>query len=223
MSKIYLIRHGETDWNAKGVIQGNSDVSLSSDGMQEITALVKSFPPVSIDTTLLISSDLTRCKTTAYIIADDIGLLPQFTKLLREVDFGYWTGRNISDLRNDKIEQDAWDEMQIDHRWGGGEFFSDAFYRVYKCIADYIRKNPEKDLIVITHGLIIQLLASFWMFDTLERSKCLHISNGSMTILEFNKGIFVKLMGLNITPYKILQRHSMMQQKVNTSRSIVDN
>ena len=91
--QIYLIRHGETDWNAKGLLQGQSDIPLNKEGeKQTIEAAKKHFKKIKF--AAIFSSDLVRAKRTAEIIALEKKMAVETSVLLRERDFGPFEGKH---------------------------------------------------------------------------------------------------------------------------------
>jgi glucosyl-3-phosphoglycerate phosphatase len=109
MSRLYLIRHGETAWNAAKRLQGQADESLSDAGCDQVrraTGLVK-----GIRFDRIVSSDLKRATETA----DLLGLEPvTVDRRWREIDVGSWRGRNVAELREES--PDAW------RAWRAGRF-----------------------------------------------------------------------------------------------------
>jgi probable phosphoglycerate mutase len=83
---LFLFRHGETDWNHEGRLQGHTDTPLNATGLAQARALAEKLLPHRLDT--VVSSDLSRALTTAQIVADTLRI-PLFTEPgLREVDVG---------------------------------------------------------------------------------------------------------------------------------------
>ena len=83
---LFVFRHGETDWNREGRLQGHTDTSLNATGLAQAKALAEQLRAHRLEAVL--SSDLLRARTTARIVAETIGL-PLFTESgLREVDVG---------------------------------------------------------------------------------------------------------------------------------------
>jgi len=83
---LFLFRHGETDWNREGRLQGHADTPLNSNGLTQAEALARSLRPHRLEA--VVSSDLSRARTTAQIVADASGV-PLFTEPgLRETDVG---------------------------------------------------------------------------------------------------------------------------------------
>ena len=83
---LFVFRHGETDWNREGRLQGHIDTPLNATGLAQAEALAEQLRPHRLEA--VVSSDLLRARTTARIVAETIGL-PLFTEPgLREVDVG---------------------------------------------------------------------------------------------------------------------------------------
>ncbi len=88
---FYLVRHGETDWNVKKIIQGHSDNPLNQTGEKQAKELAKKLKNVHFDT--VFSSDLLRAKRTAEIIAQEKKLAVKTNQFLRERAFGKLEGK----------------------------------------------------------------------------------------------------------------------------------
>jgi len=89
---IYLIRHGETDWNIKKLLQGHADIPLNEKGKTQAKQLAKKFSKIHFDS--VFSSDLIRAIRTAEIIALEKKLAIITAKALRERNFGKYEGKS---------------------------------------------------------------------------------------------------------------------------------
>ena len=98
---IYIVRHGETDWNVKRRIQGILDIPLNKKGEDQAKEMAEKLTNVKFDT--VFSSDLIRAKRTAEIITLEKKLAIQTTKALRERYFGKYQGRSF--LANKELIQ----------------------------------------------------------------------------------------------------------------------
>lgn len=99
MITLYLARHGETVDNARQVMQGQTQGELNAEGQRQAEELAKKLAAEHFD--VIMSSDLRRAKQTAEILARQYGLDVVTTPLLRERDWGDFTGRFIPDLRGE--------------------------------------------------------------------------------------------------------------------------
>ncbi|MFA6533114.1 MAG: histidine phosphatase family protein [Patescibacteria group bacterium] len=91
---LYIVRHGETDWNIKKIIQGHVDIPLNKKGEAQAKELAKKLRNVKFDA--VFSSDLIRAKRTAEIIMLEKKLVVQTTKALKERYFGKYQGRSFA-------------------------------------------------------------------------------------------------------------------------------
>ena len=94
--KLYIIRHGQTDWNVEGKIQGRQDIPLNDMGRRQARALadgMKSRPVASV-----YSSPQKRAMETAEAIAGPLGLTVKAVPQLMEIGYGDWEGRSAEDI-----------------------------------------------------------------------------------------------------------------------------
>lgn len=94
---IYLVRHGETEWNVKKLIQGQTDIPLNKKGEKQAKELAEKLRHIKFDA--VFSSDLVRAKKTAEIISLEKKLAVITTKALRERLFDRFEGKHLSQLR----------------------------------------------------------------------------------------------------------------------------
>ena len=90
LTKIYLVRHGETDWNVQNLLQGHTDTHLNKKGIKQSQEFAKKVKKVKFDA--VFSSDLVRARRTAEIITLDRKLAIETRKVLRERFFGKYEG-----------------------------------------------------------------------------------------------------------------------------------
>ena len=100
MTTLLLIRHGETDWNADGRLQGHTDRQLSEYGRRNARQLVDALEREEFDA--IYASDLARARETAEIVADRLRLPVVLDPDLREKDWGTWEGLNA--VERDRVE-----------------------------------------------------------------------------------------------------------------------
>ena len=105
MTELLLVRHGETEDNLRQIMQGQTHGRLTAHGRQQAEALAQQLSSKKID--VLVSSDLQRAIDTAVIIGAPHHLPLVTTPLLRERDWGGFTGRFIPDLKDEKWPDDV--------------------------------------------------------------------------------------------------------------------
>ncbi|SHI45660.1 Histidine phosphatase superfamily (branch 1) [Desulfofundulus thermosubterraneus DSM 16057] len=96
--RIYLVRHGETIWNAELRFQGHSDTALSPRGLEQARALARRLRGENFSA--FYASDLQRALNTARILAEPHGLPVVPLKALREINFGAWEGLTVAEIKN---------------------------------------------------------------------------------------------------------------------------
>ena len=139
MTTIFLVRHGETVDNARQIMQGQTQGELNEHGMQQAIQVAERLSTEDIDA--VVASDLHRAVQTAEIIARPHGLPVVTTSLLRERDWGSFTGRFIPDLRNEVWPDDIETEEALLQR--AHEFLT-------KMTATY----EGKRVVAVGHGII---------------------------------------------------------------------
>ena len=151
MTRIYLIRHGETEWNKEGRLQGHSNVLLSPEGIHQAQLLAKHLP--------IYSSDLSRAMETARILAAKLGLSVIQESGFREVNFGDWEGRNFSELATEVPEgfENFFTRPDKAHP-PNGETFLEAQARALTALDEIIDERDEQSIIIVSHGAVIRLL-----------------------------------------------------------------
>lgn len=136
---LYLVRHGETVDNACQLMQGQTHGELNENGILQAKALSEEWRNRAIDA--VISSDLKRAIDTATLIAAPHGLKVVTTSLLRERDWGDFTGRYIPDLKNEPWPDNVESLENLLSR--AGEFIT------------YVRQTfPGKKVLAVGHGIV---------------------------------------------------------------------
>ena len=136
---LYLARHGETVDNAYQIMQGQTQGELNENGLRQAHELSELWKDREID--VVMASDLKRSVDTAAILAVPHGLEVVTTPLLRERDWGGFTGRYIPDLKNEVWPDDIETLENLLSR--AGEFIT------------YVKKTyPGKKVLAVGHGII---------------------------------------------------------------------
>ena len=135
MNTYYLARHGQTVWNTLGQTQGHGNSPLTELGELQAKDLAEAMKEHKID--MIFSSDLGRAVQTAEIIGKEIGVEVEQTENLREMGFGVWEGRKLSDVQIEYKEVfETWRNDPLNVDMEGGETLFDVEKRVKKLIED---------------------------------------------------------------------------------------
>ena len=155
VKKLILVRHGETDWNAEGRIQGMLDVPLNALGVQQAERAATELAR-TIDVAELVSSDLLRTRETTTPINEATGFEPRFDARIRERHFGVWQGKTYEEWRiQDAMGMARYNAGDPDYGPEGGETASQFLKRCVDAVTDLVLSCDEKTLILVTHGGVV--------------------------------------------------------------------
>jgi broad specificity phosphatase PhoE len=187
--RIYLIRHGETDWNREGRWQGHADVPLSAAGLQQASRLARRLGSQGFSPEVLYSSDLSRAWETAEAIGGALGLRPTAAPELREIDLGTWSGKTRGEIARAYPSDWARLEANDDFPRGGGETFAAFQARVTDWLDRTAARHPGETVAAVTHGGCIRALLLLAMgLSWADRRRIPPIENISIFILEKTGG-----------------------------------
>lgn len=183
MLKLYLIRHGETEWNTQNRYQGSTDISLNSVGEAQARAIANRMKNDEVDR--IYSSDLSRAYETARYIAKAKNLNVQVIPQLKEINFGEWEGYTIPEL--EKIYGDEYKRFFLEphlYPFPGEGSMKAVQMRVKKALEIIISNNPDGKVMVVSHGGIIKILIMTLMKMDLSFYKSFWLGNASLSILD---------------------------------------
>jgi probable phosphoglycerate mutase len=147
---IYLARHGETDDNARRIVQGWIDTPLNERGREQARELAERVSGLGI--AAIWTSQLSRALETAQIIGAAVGIQPRVDDRLAESRRGSWEGRSLDEIERSEPEAwAAWKRGGSDFRFpGGGESIAEHQQRVL-AVLEAVRAGEEPAL-VVAHG-----------------------------------------------------------------------
>lgn len=188
LTTIYIVRHGETDFNVKEIMQGQTDSSLTAKGVLQAKQLAERLKGVNFDA--IFSSDLYRAQKTAEILKLDRQLAVNTTKLLRERTFAHFDGKSAEFFREEnktlfEKRQQLSEQEKRDFKFYP-EFESDTEIagRMTIALREAALTFPGKILLAISHGAIIRaflIQLGFANFDELPPKS---IENTAYVIVE---------------------------------------
>lgn len=174
MSNLYLVRHGESTWNAAGLLQGRTaHVPLSRRGTAQARAAATRLRAVPVDA--VYTSDQRRCLQTARLIASAHGLAPHPDPALREQGHGSWEGGPA--VRLAPLLAAAGPD------WAppGGE----SARRLYRRVSRFVAALPAglDEVVVVSHGETIRALLAVLAGHPVERAPAHLPENGQVTLV----------------------------------------
>lgn len=157
MTRVFLVRHGTTEWNREEIFRGRVDCKLNDTGLAEARALEVRFRDVAIDS--IYASPLSRALETAKAVATprDLGVIiePAFI----DIDFGEWQGLALK-----KVEEKypdlfrIWREQPQAVSFPGGESLAQVRVRAWEGFERVVRENPGKTILIVSHRVITKIL-----------------------------------------------------------------
>jgi phosphoserine phosphatase len=154
---IYLIRHGETDWNREGRLQGITDVPLNRVGLVQTRALSRHLKFAGVR--YVVASPLRRARHSAHIVSDRSGWPLIVHDDLREIDHGIWTGLTVRELATRFPRAfECWQLEPRKLRLRGAESLHEAYARASRILSQITRLALKADIAVISHGVIMSLM-----------------------------------------------------------------
>lgn len=181
---LYLVRHGETEWNRSGRWQGHADIELTEDGRQQARALAARLRDERTEVDRIYTSDLSRASETAAIVAAELGLQAVQFPALREIDVGAWSG-----LTRAEIQQRFPGAFQTVFHAPDGETHTAFERRVVDAVLNLAERHAGEHVMLVTHGGTIRSLLGY----VLERQgrageRVPLIGNTSVTELHISPG-----------------------------------
>lgn len=158
---LYLIRHGQTDWNLQRKLQGHSNIPLNDLGRSQAQGLADFFQKNPVEK--VFSSDLDRALQTAQIATNNESIIKM--PGLREVCFGDIEGHTLDQVKEqfgEKVWQ-IWSSPQPpeDFSFPGGESHRDSLKRFIESLEHIFTAHEFKKAAVCTHGLMIRRLGHY--------------------------------------------------------------
>ncbi len=185
-STFYIVRHGETNWNAQHRIQGHTDTSLNENGINQAKKVSKELKNIKFD--LAFASDLQRAHKTAQIIALEHELTVTAVKALRERYFSSLEGANITDEKVKQLDaqlENLSDEERVKHKFDSEmETDEQMISRFITFIRETAILNPGKTILIGTHGGIMQAFLIHIGYFTYKNVPYHSISNTAYIKLE---------------------------------------
>lgn len=143
--KLLLTRHGETNWNKEGKIQGITDIELNDNGREKAIKTSDKLKDEEID--LILSSPLKRARETAEIISKNNNIPIIICDELKERTFGNFEGKTKYDFNFKEIFN-----YKLNVNYEGIESMGDLFHRVHGFIEKIKDEYGEKNILLVTHG-----------------------------------------------------------------------
>lgn len=187
--RIILARHGETDWNAAGRVQGASDTDLNDKGRTQAEELGRRLAESGEKIDICYASLKRRAFETAEIVCRHLELEPIPVEDLREVSFGAWEGCTWPEIERQWAEE--YEAYQVDRMKVGppdGESLRDALERILPAL-DAVAAGPGETALVVCHSGVIRAVLG-WQAGVPFDNKALYrfnVPNAQWVALDWDR------------------------------------
>lgn len=183
--KIYFTRHGQTEWNVIGKLQGWGNSNLTEEGIERAKRLSHRLKEVDFD--FIYSSSQERALDTAKIIKGDRDIEIKTLDDLREIGFGSWEGMEIKNIK--EIYGDEYDTyLNRPHLYEpvDGESLLDVYERAENALNEILSRKAE-NVLFVSHGVTIKVLTAIIKGISLEELYQIPVQVGTaLNICEYN-------------------------------------
>ncbi len=186
--KIYLVRHGETDWNLSGKAQGQSDIPLNSTGESQALSISEYFSDINIES--IYSSSVQRALKTASIIALNHDHDPIINDKFLEIDFGALDGTPLNEMRSrfpeffDKWSSDPTTAIFPESK----ETLQLLQSRTWEGVGELVKRHKETDnILIVSHAFAIYSILCRALDMPLRNYGRLRLMPGTISMLEAKK------------------------------------
>lgn len=190
MLQVYLVRHGETLWNAARRIQGQSDSPLTEKGEQQAFQVAERVKSLGI--THVIASDLGRTRRTAEIIADACGCNVTLDPRLRELNMGVLEQRPIDALSE---EEESWRKTLVNGTEGGripeGESMAEMAERMHQALNACLDLPAGSRPLLVSHGMALGVLVSTILGLSPGAERRLRLRNCSISRVDYQQSAWL--------------------------------
>ena len=190
MSQVFLVRHGETEWNVQRRIQGHSDSPLTQSGIDQAKQVAARLKNEGI--THIIASDLGRTQQTAKLIAEACGCEIIADPRLRELNMGVLEKRQIHTLTE---EEEGWRRQLVngtpDGRIPQGESMQELSDRMHAALTSCLELPAGSRPLLVSHGIALGCLVSTILGLPAHAERRLRLRNCSISRVDYQQSLWL--------------------------------
>ena len=195
--RIFLVRHGATDWNLARRCQGTTDLELNETGLQQAAAAAHELSREKIEA--IYSSPLKRARQTADAVGRFHNLPVTVEESLRELDHGEIEGLTFSEIqatRPDFLRQ--WRDRPAEADIPGGERLAEVERRAWDGLCRIVRRHgPDDALVVVSHNFPILSVLCRVTGTPLNQYRSFHLQPGEAVRLSYDSGAAWRVLSKN--------------------------
>lgn len=185
MTRLCLVRHGETAWNAEGRVQGQLDIPLNATGLRQARAVASALKGEAFDA--VYSSDLVRALQTAQPSADMVRKQVQLDPRLRERHYGVFQSITYAEAKGRFPEDYArFKAKDLDFDFETGESLRGFDERVLLFFRELLESRKGQNLLIFTHGGVLEIVYRHATGRGLTTPRDFEIPNAAINRIEFD-------------------------------------
>ncbi|HEX2948833.1 MAG TPA: histidine phosphatase family protein [Armatimonadota bacterium] len=210
MTTLYLIRHGETVWNADGRFQGHQNSPLNDVGRAQAQMVAQAMATYQLDA--IYTSDLDRAAETAEAVAVLHQRTPVKDIRLREACFGEWEGYTMTEITERWPEVvTAWRADSLRTRPPGGETLEIVQQRVTAVVDEIVSNSPDGKVAIVGHGGSMRAVVALALGADLSIFRHLRLDNCSISTIQVMNGHY-SLVHLNDICHLRQEEHASLDE-----------
>ena len=190
MTKVYLVRHGQTEWNKKLTFRGRIDIPLNESGHREAEAIAEALKDKNIDA--IYTSPLRRSIETAQKTAKYFHLEIVPVQGLIDINYGDWEGLTFNEVKKRYRDKYAkWEERPDLVRFPNGETLDEVRERSFYAFKDILKENPDKSVLIIPRRVINKVLLCALLDLSNSHFWEIKQDTGCINLIEYSNNRFV--------------------------------
>lgn len=188
-TKLCLIRHGETSWNAERRLQGHTDIPLNNKGIQQARQMAQAIKNTKLSFDALYTSDLKRAADTANAIVELFGVEARVDSALRERHFGALQGLTIQEAP--LLQPTIWQAhiaRDLEHELDGGESIHQFALRVQTVLDKIQEQHTGQTILLVSHGGTLDMVYRIACKQALSTERVASVPNASLNWITHQEG-----------------------------------
>lgn len=188
-TKLCLIRHGETTWNAERRLQGHTNIPLNNKGIQQARQMAQAIKNTKLSFDALYTSDLKRAADTANAIVELFGVEARVDSALRERHFGVLQGLTIQEAP--LLQPTIWQAhiaRNLEHELDGGESIHQFALRVQTVLDKIHEQHTGQTILLVSHGGTLDMVYRIASKQALSTERVASVPNASLNWITHQEG-----------------------------------
>lgn len=197
VTRLYIVRHCETDGNARQIFQGHINLDINELGKKQLSVLSQRFNEINLDK--IYTSPLIRTHKTALAVKGERDIPIFEEKGLIELNGGVYEAKTYTQIGEEYPDfRDIWRNHPWDFNPQNGESMVLAYNRIWNTVQKLAKENNGKTIALSTHGGVIRCLLCKIIENDIKRLSTIPFGdNTAVTLLEFDEGFNPKLIYFN--------------------------